>query len=277
MSWRIKTEPKMYGIGLLNLVFLLPNLHFWSGSFGKGSIIFMAIGLYFFGLNRPANRWIQILIGGLIIYHVRPHVMFVILISTFLGFIFSAKDVRWTTRVAVLVVSGVAFFYIYNDVLLLVGIEQGDELIEGLDLTSRIDDLSKATSGVDISNYSFPMLMFTFLYRPLFFDAPGLLGIIVSFENILLLLITIQFLFSGGLKYLFKGDYMVKSAFFSFITVSIALAQISANLGLAIRQKSQVMLLFLFVIVEFFDSRNQARIRSIRFKNQRLKNQLINR
>lgn len=39
----------------------------------------------------------------------------------------------------------------------------------------------------------------------------------------------------------------------SFLTVTIALAQISGNLGLAIRQKSQVMLLFLFVIISFFD------------------------
>ena len=55
---------------------------------------------------------------------------------------------------------------------------------------------------------------------------------------------------------------MVKTALFSFLTVAIALAQISGNLGLAIRQKSQVMILFLFVIVAFMDSEKMKVYRS---------------
>ena len=55
---------------------------------------------------------------------------------------------------------------------------------------------------------------------------------------------------------------MVKSALFSFLTVSIALAQISGNLGIAIRQKSQVMLLFLFVIISYLDE-----MKLIQYKN----------
>ena len=56
-----------------------------------------------------------------------------------------------------------------------------------------------------------------------------------------------------GLNYLITSSFLVKAALVSFVTVTIALAQISGNLGLAIRQKSQVMILFLFVIVSFLD------------------------
>jgi len=246
---------KVFNYDMLYLFFLLPNLHFWSGSFGKGALIFLAIGLVFYSMNNIPKRWALLVIGGVLAYHIRPHIMFVLIVSTIIGFTFSTKKLGLFTRVAIIAMSVIAFFFIYQDTLRLVGVQQGQVLTQGLDLSRRAFELSKATSGIDISNYSIPALLFTFLFRPLFFDAPGFLGIIVSFENVFLLIITAHFLSKGGLKYIVKGDFLIKTAFLSFLTVSIALAQISGNLGIAIRQKSQVMLLFLFVIVRFFDDK----------------------
>ncbi|UII31646.1 hypothetical protein LVD17_25475 [Fulvivirga ulvae] len=142
-----------------------------------------------------------------------------------------------------------------------VGIEQGEELTEGMEFDQRAESLSRATSGVDISNYSLPLKLFTFLYRPLFFDSPGILGLVVSFENVFLLFISLYFIFKGGLLYIVRGNFMVKTTFISFFTVSLALAQVSGNLGLAIRQKSQVMLLFLYVIISLMDAQKLKRYR----------------
>lgn len=252
---RITLRPRLFGYDLVWLILLLPNLHFWSASFGKGPIIFLGIALYFYGLNKFNSRWIFLIIGAIITYHVRPHILFVTVISTVLGMVFSGKGIGWFARSVVLAGSVAALIFIYQDVLLMVGIENTEQLTEAFNLSERdrVEDLTKATSGVDISSYPLVLQVFTFLFRPLFFDAPGLLGIIVSFENVFLLFITIIFFVRGGLNFLFKGDFLIKTGFLSFITVSIALAQISGNLGLAIRQKSQVMLLFLIIIVELFD------------------------
>ena len=79
--------------------------------------------------------------------------------------------------------------------------------------------------------------------RPTRRDCPGvegLLGLIVSFENVFYLLITLRLLNFKGMNYLITSNFMVKTALFSFLTVSTALAQISGNLGLAIRQKREV-------------------------------------
>jgi hypothetical protein len=249
----IKFEHDFLGINMLTLFFYLPNLHFWSGSLGKGSVIFFGIGLFFFALNNIKSRWIFLLLGGFIIYHVRPHVMMVILVSSTIGFVFSTKGISMALRITFLAFASIAFFYIYNDVLHLVGIENDEVLSEGLDLSHRARELSKATSGIDISSYSLPEQLFAFLYRPLFFDAPGILGLIVSVENVFYLMMTIRLFSLKGLRFIITGNFLIKSAFFSFLTVSIALAQISGNLGLAIRQKSQVMILFLFVIISFLD------------------------
>jgi hypothetical protein len=167
--------------------------------------------------------------------------------------VFTTKGVSLSLRILFVIGVTVAFYFIYSDVLTLVGIDEEDFLTQGLDLTHRATELTKATSGVDITSYSLPMQVFTFLYRPLFFDAPGILGLIVSFENVFYLLFSLRMLSVKGFNYLITSNFLVKTALFSFLTVTIALAQISGNLGLAIRQKSQVMILFLFVILSFLD------------------------
>jgi hypothetical protein len=253
----IKFRHQVFGYDLLKIILFLPNLHFWSASFGKGSISFFAIGLFFFGLSRITSRIVPLLLGAIIIYHVRPHILLVILISSGIGFIFSTKGVSLAWRMLFITIAVIGFFFIYRDVLTLVGIDEGEFVSQGLDLTHRATELTKATSGVDITNYSLPLQLFTFLFRPLFFDAPGALGLIVSFENLFYLYLTFQILNMRAVKFIFTGGFMIKTAMLSFITVSIALAQVAGNLGLAIRQKSQVMILFLFVIISFLDHQKQ--------------------
>jgi len=253
-SEQIKFKHTFMGIDLVTLIFFLPNLHFWSASFGKGALIFLGLGLFFYGIGNIRSRIVALVIAGLIVYHVRPHVMLVVLVSTAIGFVFSTKGVSVPWRIVFLIGASAAFFFIYRDVLTMVGIDEEQIVTQGLGMSHRASELSKATSGVDITQYSLPFQLFTFLYRPLFIDAPGALGIIVSFENVLYLLLTLQLLANPrGWKFLVTGGVLVKSAFLSFFTVSIALAQISGNLGLAMRQKSQVMILFMFVIISFLD------------------------
>lgn len=259
----------LFGFDLITLIFFLPNLHFWSSSFGKGSIIFMGIGLFFFGISRISSRWVAIVIGSLVIYHVRPHIMLVMLISSAIGFMFTTKGVSTSLRIVFLAGVAVAFFFIYRDVLSLVGIDEEEFISQGLDLTHRATELTKSTSGVDITSYSLPMQVFTFLYRPLFFDAPGMLGLIVSFENVFYLLITLKIFNLKGFRFMITSNFLVKTAFFSFLTVTVALAQISGNLGLAIRQKSQVMILFLFVIISFLDKQKLVAYQQAMFQRAR--------
>jgi hypothetical protein len=250
----IRFKHTLFGVDLIKIIFFLPNLHFWSASFGKGSVIFLGLGLFFFGLGNLRSRWVAIFIGGLIVYHVRPHVMLVLMASSVIGFFFTTKGVSLALRITFLAGACAVLAYTYTDVLAMVDIDEGQFISQGLDLTNRARELMRATSAVDITNYNLPMQLFTFLYRPLFFDAPGILGLIVSVENVFYLLITLRLFNLKGLSYLITSNFMVKTAFFSFLTVSVALAQISGNLGLAIRQKSQVMILLLFVIVSFLDT-----------------------
>lgn len=254
---RITASPKLFGLDVISIIFFLPNLHFWSTSFGKGSVILMGMGVFFYGLANIRYRLLAILLGGIIIYHVRPHIMLMVLVSAIIGFTFSSKGISLSVKLVGLVLGIAAFYFIYDDVLSLVGIDEEQFLTQGLSLSHRASELTKSTSGVDITSYNLPLQLFTFIYRPLFFDAPGLLGLFVSFENVFYLVLSLRLFSLQALGYLFRSDFVIKTCALTFITVSIALAQISGNLGLALRQKSQVMLLLLFIIVSVMNEREE--------------------
>lgn len=256
---QIRFRHEVLGYDLTSIILFLPNLHFWSSSLGKGAVIFLGMAVLFFGLSDVKRRWAALIFASILIYHIRPHIMLLILVSSIIGFMFSSRGIATSIRLIVLLGAAIALYYTYKDVFKMVGIDEENFVSQGLDLTHRASELTKATSGVDITNYSLPLQVFTFLFRPLFFDAPGALGLFVSVENLFFLLMTLRLMSWSGVQFLFRANFLVKSAFLSFLFVSIALAQISGNLGLAIRQKSQVMILFLFVILMFLDDKKYRR------------------
>jgi hypothetical protein len=101
-----------------------------------------------------------------------------------------------------------------------------------------------AGSGIDTSNYSLPLKIFTFLYRPFFFDINGFLGLLASVENLILLLFTILVLRNGVVSGFKNGNFLLKGLLLYFLMGSIAFALILGNLGIMLRQKNMLFPVF---------------------------------
>jgi hypothetical protein len=249
---------------------LLPNCHFWSSSLGKGPIILLGVALLVYGLSRPQQRIFALVLASLLIYHIRPHIFFIFLIAIALGYTFSSRRTGWLPRIALVGVSVFILFNIYEDIIQITGLE--DESALDPFISHRAYELTKATSGIDIANYNLVEKLFAFVFRPLFFDAPGLLGVIVSFENAVYLLLFAELAKPTSWRYLINADPLTKLSLLAFFAVALPLAQISGNLGLAIRQKSQVMLLILFVIIKIKEEKLIERAAgAMRRRHQKLK------
>lgn len=269
---RIYSRPKLFGYDAIWVLFLLPNLHFWSSSLGKGSLIFFGFGLFFFALNKPALRIWALLLGGWIIFQIRPHIFYVVLVAIALSYTFSTRGVSIGYRIAILLAAAVLLNYIYTDILTLTGLDD-ESMLDPL-ISHRASELAKATSGIDITNYSIPEKLFAFWFRPLFFDAPGILGYIVSFENLFYLIFFIRLLTPSGFRFILSTDAITKTGLLTFMGVSFALAQISGNLGLAMRQKSQVMILMLFVILKYMDDQRVVELKRIFARKKKAESRL---
>ena len=250
---RVTYRHKLFGIDFVALLLLLPNMHFWSVSLGKGSVILLGMGLLFYALNDIGRRLLLLLLGGLIVFHVRTHVLLIVLAGAVIASVTSSRGIKTWQKVVIVTVALAIIAPVLSTFLAVAGLEEADEQAVDEWQQKRSTDLSTATSGVDINNYSQPMKIFTFLFRPLFVDAPNALGLIVSVENLFYLLIFLKCLSPSFLRYITGSPWIVKVALIVFFGVSVALAQISGNTGIAIRQKSQVMYLFLFVFLAYAD------------------------
>lgn len=245
----IKQLPLIWGgMSLLEILFILPNSHFWSASLGKGSLMTFAIGLTFYGLSRFNRRLPLILIGAFLVLMIRSHLLLAIVMGLGIGLIFTQRGIKWYFRLLIIAVSYLLFSLLSPAVLENTNTETLN-IFESQSIDRRARELGKGGSGVDLANSSQPFKLFTFLFRPLFFDSPVLLGFITSFENIFLIVQCFRLTMNFRLNFRkFNGFH--KTAFFSFLFAAVALSQVSGNLGIAIRQKAQIFPL-LYIIYAY--------------------------
>lgn len=250
----LKFKHSWKGIDLITLLIFLPNMHYWTASLGKGSVIFLGLGMSIYGLSRLSSRKIGLLIGLLIVYHVRPHVFFLMGLGILTGLVTAREKVPMYQKILVFGGVGIAVFLLYDQIMSFANLDS-ENLFSSFDELSshRAVELAKAGSGIDISNYPIPLKLFTFWFRPLFVDAPGPIGIIVSFENLFYLMLAAKMFKGGFLGFIARGSALVKTSAVVFLATSFALSGTLSNLGIIIRQKSMVMYFFLFIALSFMD------------------------
>lgn len=148
----------------------------------------------------------------------------------------------------------------YDEILAVANIDAENPL-ESFDefAETRAGHLAKAGSGVDMSSYPLPVKLFTFWFRPLFFDASGALALYISLENLLYLLLTWKLVDKDFIPFLKKSSSMVKMSLVIFLSSSVALSFVMSNLGIVIRQKSQVMYFLFFVIMAFMEYKQRKK------------------
>ncbi len=240
-------------IDLLTLILFLPNMHFWTASLGKGAIIFFGLMLFAYSLNKPSIRIIGLIASSVLIFYTRPHIFLILAIVTLLGFLYGNRSLNVKKKLAVCGVMVGGLLLVQDQILAVVNMENSQNLLaDFLAFTShRSEALENAGSGVSMTDYSLPEKVFTFWFRPLFFDAFSFLGFIVSIENFLYLILFLKMFSRNFLNYLKAAHVNVKMSLIIFLSTSFAMTFVMSNLGLIIRQKTMIMYFLFFVIYHF--------------------------
>jgi len=248
------------GIDLTTLILFLPNMHYWTSSLGKGSIIFLGVALTTYGLSRLSSRKTGLLVGLLLVYHVRPHIFLVLAVGIILGLVTGRQKIPAYQKILVFGGSALAVILLYDKILAFGGLDT-ENLIGSFDQTSakRAADLSRSGSGLDISSYPFIFKLITFWYRPLFFDAPSLPGLMVSIENLFYIFLTIKLFNRNFFKFVSSSSSLVKASLVVFLGVTVAMCSTLSNLGLIIRQKTMIMYFLVFIVLSFMDYKEIVR------------------
>ena len=261
-------------IDFLILILFLPNMHFWTASLGKGAPIFMGLMMFAYALKKPKNRWGILIFSSFIIYFIRPHVFLFVAVGTVLGYMTGREKISFGKKMLIYVGMIGGLILAQDQILGMAGLNNSEDVIADFESFSedRSNALSSSGSGVSMASYPLPLKLFTFWFRPLFFDAPGALGLIVSVENLIYLLLFFKVFKKGFLKFLKKSPITVKMSITVFFLSSLALTFVMSNLGIIMRQKSMVMYFMFFVIYYFLAQEKYDKL--IRIKKLRAKRKL---
>jgi hypothetical protein len=236
---------------LFPLLLFLPNLHFWSSGIGKDTMLFLCIMMVSYGMMRVVKRFPLIITGLLLSYGIRPHITLIMLLSFGIVYIISgekSKEQRIFLSVLLLAVA----IAIMPMVLDYVNIDEAS--VDGLERFSeeRAVGLSSGNSFVNISSYPYPLKVLTFVYRPFFFDINGIPALVASFENLLLLLLSIKVIRNHPIR-TFKAAPLAIQGLFLFFILGVSVFSMSmSNLGIILRMRNMFLPgLIIFILWSF--------------------------
>jgi hypothetical protein len=228
---------------LLALVFLLPNLHFWTSGVGKESLMFVGIILILLSVTKGKDFWFYGIFGAIFLFLIRP-VSGLIGISIWFGFLLFSDQLKKQTigfiSFGIFVLMLGMFYWVLEISHLqefswdgLIGFRKGQfEFLKTFN----------AATEVPMEEYSLLYQLWTLLFRPFWFDFHGFWSFAAILENtvsLILILVGIFAIMSSPRK---KNPAYLKAGLLMLaIMTGIHLFNLN-NLGLMMRMKSTLMI-----------------------------------
>ena len=257
-SLRHVTKDASKKIKLLAIIIVfMPSVSFWSSGLGKDSIIFTSINLILWASLNFNKRKLILTFGIITLFLVRPHIAFFLLIAFSIAILMN-KNLKVFLRLIYFFILVIIFIGVLPVILKITNFNENltfENVIYYIEQRQSFN-WKNWQGGIDIGNMSLPMKMFTYLFRPLPFEAHNIFALVVYLENIFLM-----YLFVMGLFYKFNGGKMsidphFYSSFFLLFSIIalILLSMTTANFGISARQKWMflpfLIVLFISYIVE---------------------------
>lgn len=251
-SLRIATHDKIKRYRrLATLIVFLPSISFWSSGIGKDALSFMAVNLALWAALNLGRRAILMAVAIAVMLLVRPHIAGIMVMAISLA---SVLDSRARLRKKLLfgaVATSIALIMVpfalkYSGLGESVDANSLSAYVEG-----RQAHNMEGGGGIDIANMSLPMQLFTYLFRPVIFEARSIFAIAAGIDNLILLYL----FFSGGRMIWRKSRSGLgenRAFMWSYSLVAwLVLATTTANMGISLRQKWMLapMLIFLLISV----------------------------
>ena len=247
---RIATADKSRAVRILGLLILLmPSVSFWTASLGKDAIAFMATGLALWSALEFGKRTVLLSMAVAAMLLVRPHIAAVMVLAFVISTLLSAR-LLLIQRVSLgsLALAGTAAMVPLT--LSFVGLENasgsGDVIAY---IEKRQGYNQEGGGGIDISSMSPPMQLFTYLFRPLPFEAHSLFALAASLDNLILLGL---FIVGARRIFTYRSLNPRENRIFLWSYALIAwtiLALTTANLGISVRQKWMFTPVLLYLLL----------------------------
>lgn len=234
---------------LATIIVFLPSVSFWSAAIGKDAISFMAMGLALWAAMKLNKRILLMIVAIVTMLIVRPHMAGMMIIALAMSVMFDKKSSPLKRiSLGILAIAGTAAMVPFA--LQYAGVSDPSSSKALMDYVENRQSYNmEGGGGVDIANMSLPMQLFTYMFRPLIFEARSITALAAAIDNLILL-----YLFIVGFYALIKKKRreFTENRKFMWVYVILAwivLAMTTANLGIAIRQKWMFAPILIFLLI----------------------------
>lgn len=234
---------------LATLIVFLPSVSFWSSAIGKDAISFLATGLALWAALQFNKRVLLIVSAVFLMLIVRPHMAGMMIIALAMSVMFD-KTSSPLKRISLGVIAIIGTAAMVPFALNYAGVSDPNSSEGLMDYVENRQSYNmEGGGGVDIANMSLPMQLFTYMFRPIIFEARSITALAAAFDNLILLYLFIVAFYSLIRK---KSQKFTENRKFMWVYVMLAwivLAMTSANLGIAIRQKWMFAPILIFLLI----------------------------
>ncbi len=233
---------------ILYILLILPSANFFSMGLNKDMMIYCTLTLFLYSLIN--NNKIIFFISIFLVFLVRPYVMFVILFSLPVSFIFYVfikrsiilKNLNFkTVSISIIIIPFIVFFiyFISNNFLGSFGkyFLEGDfiRIINNLQ-GHYVDTPLGISQDMNLILRCLNYLLYPIIWNPMRLD---IFFLILSLENTFILIALLYLMFNFSF---FKiKNYNTFYAIVSFFLLFIMLSTVTSNLGIAFRQKWMII------------------------------------
>jgi hypothetical protein len=272
---RFPTNHEILGIPLFPTVFYFLNLHFWTAGVGKDSLSFWAIAWFLFAIQKYKDRWWQAVIALFFVYMARPHMGQALIGGTAMA-IMLGSDIKLHFKIVMGVAAAVGTYLLLGQTAEFLKVEELNlqTLSELSETTAGNLSRGKVGSAVDISSYSIPMRLFTYMFRPLFIDAHNFVALFSSVENLVYLWLSLFIYRNWTPEAIRDMPLFLKAGIITFIPVTLAFMNALSNLGVVMRMKNMTMIYFLLFCFYLISHNKALRISKAKEKMMYYKKRL---
>lgn len=247
---------KVLFIDIKYLILFSPMFHFWMSFLGKDGLTFMFTMLLLTEFMKNKFNFKKFIIPILFLTFIRPYLLIFIFMALILTFL--TLKINTLKRFLFFFVIIFGSLFVSFQIFHLLDIDIYTFFSSRLDRVSYYSNYKKEGSFIDPKTLNIIQKLFAYLFRPLFYDAKGIIQIYTSFENLFFFILFLKFLFLFKMARL-KKSYKIKVLFIYCLVFLLVNSYLIYNLGLVNRQKYMIFPVFLYILFFFHNQKLNAR------------------
>jgi hypothetical protein len=247
---------KVLFIDIKYLILFSPIFHIWMSFLGKDGLTFMFTMLVLREFMKDQVNFKKLIIPILFLTFIRPYLVVFIFIALVLTFL--TLKINTLKRFLLFFVIIFGSIFVSFQIFYLLDIDIFTFFSSRLDRVSYYSHYKKEGSFLDPKMLNTIEKLFAYLFRPLFYDAKGIMQIYISFENLFFFILFLKFLFLFKISR-FKKSFKIKILFIYCLVFLLVNSYLIYNLGLVNRQKYMIFPVFLYILFFFHSQKLNAR------------------